>query len=112
MHRFLYRGENLKKTSNHQPSLSGTLFCSTFKARDPGNKDGNHRDLAQRELRNQTLDVFVWGIWVSFNFARARKFLQLHACQMLVLAKINTLLACSQILAKTILYPEMTRKVF
>ena len=27
-------------------------------------------------------------------------------CQMLVLAKINTLLACSQMLAKTILYPS------
>jgi len=26
-------------------------------------------------------------------------------CQMLVLSKINTLLACSQMLAKTILYP-------
>lgn len=78
MHRFLYRGENLKKKLvTTQPSLSGTLFCSTFKARDSGNKDGNHRDLAQRELRNQTLDVFVWGIWVSSNFARARKFLQL-----------------------------------
>ena len=61
MHRFSYRGDRKtwKKTSNHQPSPSGTLFCSTFKARDPGNKDGNHRDLAQRELRNQTLDVFV-----------------------------------------------------
>ena len=45
---------------------------------------------------------------VSFNLkdgcslGRARKIFA-TACQMLVLAKINTLLACSQMLAKTIL---------
>ena len=39
------------------------------------------------------------------SLARARKIVA-TACQMLVLAKINTLLACSQMLAKTILYPS------
>ena len=39
------------------------------------------------------------------SLARARKIFA-TACQMLVLAKINTLLACSQMLAKTILYPS------
>ena len=38
------------------------------------------------------------------SLARARKIFA-TACQMLALAKINTLLACSQMLAKTILYP-------
>ena len=68
--------------------------------------------------------ILVRGIMVSFNLkvlakfglcsncpqkldgcsrARARKIFA-TACQMLVLAKINTLLACSQMLAKTILY--------
>ena len=37
------------------------------------------------------------------SLARARKICA-TACQMLMLAKIKTLLACSQILAKTILY--------
>ena len=39
------------------------------------------------------------------SLTRARKIFA-TACQMLVLAKINTLLACSQVLAKTILYPS------
>ena len=39
------------------------------------------------------------------SLARARKIFA-TACQILVLAKINTLLACSQMLAKTILYPS------
>ena len=38
------------------------------------------------------------------SLARARKIFA-TACQMLALAKVNTLLACSQMLAKTILYP-------
>ena len=38
------------------------------------------------------------------SLARARKIFA-TACQMLVLAKINTRVACSQMLAKTILYP-------
>ena len=38
------------------------------------------------------------------SLTRARKICA-TASQMLVLAKINTLLACSQMLAKTILYP-------
>ena len=38
------------------------------------------------------------------SLARARKIFA-TACQMLVLAKINTLFSCSQMLAKTILYP-------
>jgi len=38
------------------------------------------------------------------SLARARKFFA-TACQMLVLVKINTLLTCLQMLAKTILYP-------
>ena len=38
------------------------------------------------------------------SLARARKIFA-TACQLLVLAKINTLLACSQMLARTILYP-------
>ena len=38
------------------------------------------------------------------SLARARKIFA-TACQMLVLAKTNTLLACSQMLAKTILFP-------
>ena len=42
------------------------------------------------------------------SLARARKIFE-TACQMLVLAKINTLLACSQMLAKTILYPLLRK---
>ena len=38
------------------------------------------------------------------SLARARKIFA-TAYQMLVLTKINTLLACSQMLAKTIIYP-------
>ena len=38
------------------------------------------------------------------SLARARNIFA-TPCQMLALAKINTLLACSQMLAKTILYP-------
>ena len=45
------------------------------------------------------------------SLARARKIF-VTACQMLALAKINTLLACSQMLAKTILYPLKVYKDF
>ena len=38
------------------------------------------------------------------SLARAGKIFA-TACQMLALAKVNTLLACAQTLAKTILYP-------
>ena len=41
------------------------------------------------------------------SLARARKIFA-TACQMLLLARINTLLACSHMLAKTILYPYYT----
>ena len=40
----------------------------------------------------------------AFCFLKCSLFAR-KICQMLVLAKINTLLACSQMLAKTILYP-------
>ena len=46
----------------------------------------------------------------SQNDMGARKIFA-TACQMLVLAKINTLLACSQMLAKTILYPFYAREI-
>ena len=45
------------------------------------------------------------------SLARARKIFA-TACQMLALPEINTLLACSQMLAKTILYPFLFERAF
>ena len=52
----------------------------------------------KKKLRIQKYPVTCgWGLKCSL--------LARQICQMLVLARINTLLACSQMLAKTILYP-------